>query len=282
GDPRTADPCALADPAALGRYGKTDLDNDYGNFDRCDVLVSADGSDDVDVLIGMGRGSGPETSGPARTMGRVRVFSESPEEGECGRLLVLPAPDGGTTISIIARLEGEHQAGAKTPPLCPIADTAVASAVTVLNRGPIPRRSPPFPARSLAHKDACTMLSNEALDTVPGIDAKDPEVDYGGWGCEWQSTTRTIHVSLRFDRGQPLSADDGSPTLLRGHRAFVEPDGEGDGTCLVRVVHRTYADQHGDDAIEMLFLVVEGKQETKQLCSMATHLAGAAATQLPA
>ncbi|WUH97821.1 protein kinase [Spirillospora sp. NBC_00431] len=282
GDPRTADPCALADPAALGRFGETRLDNDYGNFDRCDVLVSAGESDGVDVRIGMATGSGPETGVPARTMGRVQVFAKAPEEDECSRMLVLPAPDARTTISIDARLDGEPPAGGTPVPLCPIADTAVASAVAVLNRGPIPRRSPPFPAESLAHKDTCTMLGNEALDAVPGIDAKDPEINYGGWSCEWRSTTRKILVKLRFDRGQPLGADSGSPTRLGRHRAFVEPDGEGDGTCLVRVVHRTYADQNGDDAIEMLFLVVEGEPDTKRLCSMATHLAEAAATQLPA
>ncbi|MFI0410017.1 serine/threonine-protein kinase [Actinomadura sp. 3N508] len=280
GDPRTADPCALADPAALGRFGEAELDNDYGNFDRCDVLVN----DAVDVRIGMASGSGPEAGrgGPARTMGRVRVLAEAPEKDECGRMLVLPSPDGGTTISIDARQVEEPRPGDAPAPLCPIADTAVASAAAVLNRGPIPRRTPPFPPRSLAHKDACTMLGNDALDAVPGIDAGDPEVGYGGWNCEWHSTTQDIQVKLRFDRGQPLTAEDGSPTRFGAHRAFVEPDGEGEGTCLVRVVHRTYADQHGDDAIEMLFLVVQGDPSTERLCSMATRLGGAAAARLPA
>ncbi|TDD29278.1 serine/threonine protein kinase [Actinomadura sp. KC06] len=283
GDPRTADPCALADAAALGRFGEADLDNDYGNFDRCDVLVSVGENDVIDVRIGMATGSVPETGGgPARTIGRVRVIPEAPEEGECGRMLVLPPPDGGTTISIDARQTEEPRAGAAPAPLCAIADTAVASAVAVLNRGPVPRRTPPFPPQSLAHKDACTMLGNDALDVVPGIDAGDPEIDYGAWACEWHSTTRDIQVKLRFDRGQPLGAEDGSPTRLGGRRAFVEPDAEGDGTCLVRVVHRTYADQNGDDAIEMLYLVVQGDPPTDRLCSMATSLAGAAATQLPA
>ncbi|TMQ93559.1 serine/threonine protein kinase [Actinomadura soli] len=285
GDPRTADPCALADPAALGRFGEAELDNDYGNFDRCDVLVSVGEAehDVIDVRIGMATGAGPESGGgPARTIGRVRVVAEAPEEGECGRMLVLPSPDGGTTVSIDARQTDEPPAGAAPAPLCPIADTAVASAAAVLNRGPLPRRTPPFPPQSLAHKDTCTMLGNDALDVVPGIDARDPEIDYGGWGCEWHSTTQDIQVKLRFDRGQPLTAEDGSPTRLGGRRAFVEPDGEGGGTCLVRVVHRTYADQHGDDAIEMLFLVVQGEPPTERLCSMATSLAGAAAARLPA
>ncbi|MFC7583835.1 hypothetical protein ACFQYP_08765 [Nonomuraea antimicrobica] len=39
GDRRTVDPCALLRPAALVRFGRTELDPDYGNFDRCDVLI---------------------------------------------------------------------------------------------------------------------------------------------------------------------------------------------------------------------------------------------------
>ncbi|MFC6929411.1 hypothetical protein ACFQHO_02965 [Actinomadura yumaensis] len=88
-------------------------------------------------------------------------------------------------------------------------------------------------------------------------------------------------MKLRFDRGQPLGAADGRPTRLGGRRAFVQPDGEGDGTCLVRVVHRSYADQNGEDAIEMLFLVVQGSAETRTQCSMATRLANSAAGALP-
>src|SRR5262249_45089814 len=36
---RTADPCKLLDAASLSRFGATELDPDYGEIDRCDVLV---------------------------------------------------------------------------------------------------------------------------------------------------------------------------------------------------------------------------------------------------
>ncbi|MFC4048747.1 serine/threonine-protein kinase [Actinomadura syzygii] len=278
GDPRTADPCALTDPSALRKFGGTELDNDYGNFDRCDVLVSTGGDGEVDVKFDLDTGGGPETAGPARTIGRVRVVEDRAEDDFCGRILVLPPPDAGTTIVVDA-----HQTQGRPVPLCPIAETAAVRAVAALNRAPLARRSPPFPARSLAHRNACAMIGPGALDIVPGVDAAEPDVGFGGWGCEWGSTTRDIDVHLFFDRGQPpTAADDGNPTRLRGRPAFVQPKGDGDGTCVVRVVHRTYSDQHGDEAAELLYLVARGAPPVKELCAMATTLADAAAAQLPA
>ncbi|WP_067460261.1 serine/threonine-protein kinase [Actinomadura macra] len=276
GDPHTADPCALADPAALGKYGETELDNDYGNFDRCDVLVDPGAKSEVDVKINFSAGPAPEPTGPVRAVGRFRVVEDRAEGDECGRRLLLPVPDGDTSIIVLA-----HETKEGPAPLCAIADTAAARAVAVLGRGPLPRR-PRLPAESLAHWNACAILSGDALDAVPGIDAAEPDVGFGGWDCEWHSTTQDIQVKLRFDRGPPLTAVDGSPTRLRGHRAFVSPDEEGNGTCLVRVVHRTYSDQHDEDAVEVLFLVVQGEPPTKRLCALATDLADAATAQLPA
>ena len=39
GDVRTAEPCALADLAVLRPYGETQLEPDWGSFERCDVFV---------------------------------------------------------------------------------------------------------------------------------------------------------------------------------------------------------------------------------------------------
>ncbi|WP_242902748.1 serine/threonine-protein kinase [Actinomadura terrae] len=279
GDPHTVDPCALLDPAVLGRFGGTELDVDYGNFDRCDVLVTMGGNGDggeVDVEVDLEAEAAPETAGPLKTMGRVQVVQDPEEDDHCGRKLLLPSPDVGTTILVDAQHTDD-----KTGPLCAVADAAVAKAVAVLNHGPVPRRRAPFPAASLANRNACVLLGARALDIIPGIDAGDPKSGFGGWDCNWRSTTRRIFVKLRFDRGQPLGPRDGNPTRLRNHQAFVDPNGDGDGTCVVRVVHRKYPDQQGKEAIEMLYLKLEGDPPTKQLCSMATSLADAAAAQLP-
>ncbi|GCD93742.1 hypothetical protein [Embleya hyalina] len=52
------------------------------------------------------------------------------------------------------------------------------------------------------------MLDAKAFGVVPGIDAKNPDPPFGGWACDWRSTTDDIQVSLRFDRpGLPDSPD---------------------------------------------------------------------------
>jgi hypothetical protein len=212
---------------------------------------------------------------PAKNVGAVRLIEDPAESDECNRTLLLPT-DRGTNVTVTARQTEDGKA-----PLCEIADVATAGAAGVLNRGPLARRSPPLPERSLAHRDACALLGADALDKVPGIDAGDPDVGFGGWDCDWHSTTRDLGIGLRFDRDQPLDAADGSPTRLHGYRAFVEAEGDGDDTCLVRTVYRTYADQDGRPAIEMLYLVVGGEWPTDRLCALATELADSAAAALP-
>ncbi|MWA02631.1 protein kinase [Actinomadura sp. LD22] len=277
GDPRTADPCALASAAALGRFGDTDLDGHYGNFDRCDVLVSSRKDGLVDVMLEFDDRADPEPGSRTRTVGRIGVEEEPPGGDECVRTLRLPGKDAGTAIDVVAQQEDGGPAQ-----LCAIADVAAAGATAVLNRGALPRRSPPLDAASLARQDACTLLDARALDVVPGIDATDPRVDFARWGCSWHSTTRDIQVKLRFDQGQPLTADDGRPTVLGGFHTYVDPGGDGDGSCLARLVYRTHTARYGGKAVEVVNVVVQGKAPSKQRCSLATTLASSAARSLPA
>ncbi|GAA2403647.1 hypothetical protein GCM10010191_09020 [Actinomadura vinacea] len=227
------------------------------------------------MKVELNNASEPETAAPAKSVGTVRLFEDPAESDECNRTLILTT-DPGTNVTVTARQTEDGKA-----PLCEIADVAAAGAMGVLNKGPIARRSPPFPARSLAHRNACALLGADALDIVPGIDAGDPDVGFGGWDCEWHSTTRDLDIELRFDRDQPLTAADGNPTRLRGYRTFIEAEGDGEETCLVRTVVREYVDQKGRTAIEMLYLVVSGEQPADRLCSMGTRLADSAAAALP-
>ncbi|MFD9906836.1 serine/threonine-protein kinase [Streptomyces sp. NPDC059063] len=268
GEHRTADPCALADPAALKRFGDAQLDRDYGNFDRCDVIVDTGEGDDVDVEIHFDTGGAPEEPAPYRTVGRVALVKEADDSDVCVRTL-LPADDPGVDISVaVQQDEGDA-------PLCAMADAAAERAVETLNRGPIARRPAP-PAGSLVRQDACALLDAKTLEAIPGIDARDPDVHFGAWDCEWESTTGDLSLEVRFDRGQPPTADDGTLTRVDGRRAVVEPDAEGPRTCLVRVVHRTYTDARGDKAVETLNVTVKGDPSPDRLRRLATRFAAAA------
>ncbi|MBB5158521.1 serine/threonine-protein kinase [Saccharopolyspora phatthalungensis] len=271
GDPRTADPCALTDPAALGRFGETDQDTDYGNFDRCDVIVQAGGSE-VDLKVQFANATDAALPGPVEQAGEIGIVREPAAGDECERTLLLPDR---FRVVISAKQNGEGVAD-----LCGIAETATASAVRVASLGEIPRRATPEPA-SLINADACAVLDNEALTRFPGVDAINPQIGFGGWTCRWRSTTSPLSLVVRFDRNQPLNAADGRPIRLAGHRAFVEHDGYGDKSCQVSVVHRPYFARDAEPMVELLLVVVTGDRPPEQLCGLATSLAEPAAAGLP-
>jgi hypothetical protein len=107
------------------------------------------------------------------------------------------------------------------------------------------------------------------------------EAGYADWDCRWSSNTSDTTVDLRFDRNQPLDSRDGTPIQFGDRSAFVEPDGDGDGSCVVEVVHRTFKTADDGPISEIMMVTVDGKQPQSQLCGTATDLAGSAAAKLP-
>ncbi|NUP40769.1 MAG: serine/threonine protein kinase [Streptomyces sp.] len=276
GNPRTVDPCALLSTGSFERFGhEAQLDPQYGNYDRCDVVLSSDDDDIVDVTADLDTEDPPSTAA-ARTSGKVSVVTQPAESGWCGRTLVLSGVRD-TVIRVEAKLTDDTKA-----PLCDIADAAVEHAVTVLNRGEVPRRSPELPADSLAQQDACGLLHGRALEVVPGIDARDPDVGFGRWTCDWASTTNRMTVRLVFDQGVLSIPDNARFTELAGHDAVVMPEYEGDGSCTVDVFNRPYRSSD-DRPTERLRLVVGGaRAKDRPSCETATDLARSATAALSA
>ncbi|MFI1021673.1 serine/threonine-protein kinase [Streptomyces olivaceus] len=280
GDPRTADVCALADPAALDQFGAGDVrvDVDYGNFDRCDVLVGVDDETRIDTSVRLLDGSPPEGSRPVRTVGRIGIREEQADGDECKRLLT----SGGDTARVEVRVnmgKGSVVGGSAT--LCTVADKAAASAAQVLDRGPVPRRSPAYPRTSLAWADACALLDAEALSAVPGLKVDVPEVGVAKWRCKWSSDVDELSATIAFFRDQPRSAVGGATSrTLSGYRTVVGPDDS--DTCSAFVEYRRYSGQDGETAAEMVRLDATGGRPMDQLCTMATDLATATAASLRA
>jgi hypothetical protein len=287
GDHRTADPCALLNPAALSRFGDAQLDPAYGNFDRCDVVVSAGAPSGIVIEVEFGEVSGPRSPASAPASGRVSVLKPAPSSSECDRTLVLSG-DGDVNVFVTAKtVSGSETASPSL--LRAMADAGTDSAAKALNAVPagrtIARRTTPFPAGSLYYKDACTLLTPHALEVVPGVDADHPELFYGHWECRWTSTTRAITVDLIFDRGSQLNAaDDGTPTRLGGRRAFIALPGAEGNSSVVKVFNRSYTAVGGEPEDEVLQLTVDGSGSgpASRQRTMATQLAAAAATALSA
>jgi hypothetical protein len=169
-----------------------------------------------------------------------------------------------------------------TATLCTVADKAAASAAEVLDRGPVPRRSPAYPRTSLAWANACELLDAKALSVVPGIEFDVPDVGVANWSCKWSSDVDELDARIAFFRDQPKSAVDGATTVtLSGYRTVVEPDDDGD-SCTAFVEYRRYSGQGAETAAEMVRLDVAGQRPVDRLCTMAEDLAASAAAELRA
>lgn len=280
GDARTADPCSLLDPASLDGFGRTELTADYGNFDRCDVLVEAGDESAADVAVTF-IGADLEAGSQVRTErhGRGTVVREPLSGDECERILGLA---DGQYVQVRAR-----RTEASSPGLCAMADAATDHALVVLDRGRVPRRPGPPPPGSLEGAHACALLDAAALVRVPGMDttggggAARPEAGFGDWECRWDSTAGAAGVQVLFDRNSPLDAEDGQPAVLGGRQSFVAPEYQDEGTCTARIVNRTYKDLAGDAGQELVELTVSGSGPVGQLCDTARELGAVAAAGLP-
>lgn len=266
GDPHTADPCALADQNAVRGFGHTELNAEYGNFNRCDVLIDTGAEDPVDVDIELATAAVPNTVRP----GVYTVDRHPAGDGACDRRIPVTAE---YDVWVTAKSDGPGD-------LCAIADAATSAAVARLGQGPLPRRAP-FAAGSLATADACALVDPGALARLPGVDAVHPEIGFGHWDCRWNSTLNDTSLRVAFDHSQPMSADDGTPTRIAGRTAFVAPDADADHSCTVDVVHRETADANGDPLDEILKVIVSGAGPGQGFCGMATEFATDAAGHLP-
>ncbi|HEY3682209.1 MAG TPA: serine/threonine-protein kinase [Streptosporangiaceae bacterium] len=276
GEPATADPCGLMDAASLRGFGATEKVTDYGAFNRCDVLVATrSGHDDLaDIEVDLDTGPWPKPgAGDKLTRtGRVEVLRVAGGDSEeCDQAVLLPDHN---VVYVTAKRTGDGRIG-----LCKAATAATGHAVTVLGRGPVPRRTAPPPPAALARTNTCGLLDDTALGRVPGIDAGHPERGFAGWDCAWNGG---LSVRLRFDRNTPLTAgEDGKAARFHGRAGFVQKNGDGDHTCLVQVVYDTYTDTGGDPVDAIVYLVVEGSAKMTTLCGHAKALAGDAAARLP-
>lgn len=274
GDPRTADPCALMEPGPLAGFGAAREDPDYGNFNRCDVLVDRGGTEtDVRVELDLADGA-PE--GRATQLAGVRVLSEPAQDGECDREIPMP---GGYALYVTAAVEDGTVGGSR---LCGMADAATGYAAAVLGRGMITRRGGTFPVGSLARNDACALPGTAGLAALPGLAGAPPEPGYANWECRWHSTSSDLSVELRFDRNAPLdTADDGALLRLAGRDVYLQAGGDGDGTCVAMIEQRRYRDVAGDPTVELVYLELAGSGGAAQLCSRTRALATATARRLP-
>jgi eukaryotic-like serine/threonine-protein kinase len=149
GDAVMADPCALTDPSVLAQFGTATRDSAYGNFKRCDVLVSTKDGAQVDVSVEFEKPASPRGTreGPAP----LQVVPLPENDRQC--MHVVPLADQ-NRVTITAEL----QRGPRPASLCALSSAASDRVVAVLGHGEVPRRGVPPSRESLAWVNACTLL----------------------------------------------------------------------------------------------------------------------------
>ncbi|MFE4969508.1 protein kinase [Streptomyces sp. NPDC056660] len=269
GEARTADPCKLLDAASLSRFGGTELDPDYGEIDRCDVLVkNNDGDDNADVQVNLDADQDDyEGDLTTRVVGHLTVVDLKPDDDSCERAVL-------TADRHQIRIVGK-KLGKVAPDPCDLADAATDHVVGVLDDGPVPRRTARPAADSLARLDACALLGAADLARVPGVDADNRDRGFGGWDCDWSSDDGNREVEIQFSRDNSLDSDDGHPVEIAGARGYFVADEAEDDSCTVRTPHRTYTDSAGDHTVELFQLTVYAPLPEKKLCGDAENLAAA-------
>ncbi|WP_262701116.1 MULTISPECIES: serine/threonine-protein kinase [Streptomyces] len=276
GDARTADPCKLLNPASLSRFGETVLDPDYGEIDRCDVLLEGESGDDIaDVQLNFSADP-PEPGGdvPTRRVGNVTVGAYQRDGDECLRNIA--SADRKQIWIITERLD------TPAPDPCQLGDAATDYAVSVLDRGQVPRRSGRPVASSLLRGHACRVLDGDELKRVAGVRVADRDPGFGDWQCEWTDGSGDAGVKVVFNRDNQFTTDDGERAVIAGKRSSVSPNEWDDDSCLVRVLHRSYRNSLGDDTVEFMSLNFFGPGSTEKLCKTAKALAATAVKKLPA
>lgn len=273
GNPRTADPCSLMMASAFNGFGDPSLSTDYGNFNRCDVIVQGSGGSVVDVELELEvPGWYPDPSLSQKPLPRtVRIVRGRSTDKSCDRPLILP--DRNLVLINARQTETGHA------DLCAMADTQDRVALTSLRTTGVRRRAP-LGAASLSNLNACPLLDTRALQATPGIAGSTRKQGFADWACRWDSNSVNSYVNLLFDQGRPLDTSDGHPVRLHGLMTYIQPYDDGTGTCVAQMVYRQYTDSTGQTTQDRVRLTFGGDGTESQLCTSVTRLADDVAVHL--
>ncbi len=269
-DARTVDPCALVDPAALGRTaggGPARLVPDLGAPAACTVDVPGPRGDLV-LVTTLEPVATTVTAGEEQRVGPLLVRRVPPRPGVCTRTVV-------TTEGVQVALDAVVPAGSGADP-CPVADAATDGAVAALSRGiTLPRRAVDHPPGALTTLDACGLLTPADLAGVPGLDPARVVPGVAGWSCRWgtgEGDGSVVTVGVTRRRAVAPTED------VAGRAAVVTP---GPGSCTTALVQRALTAPDGGPRVELLEVIVFGGGPPAALCDGSRTLAAATGPRLP-
>ncbi|GLZ30925.1 hypothetical protein Lesp02_31140 [Lentzea sp. NBRC 105346] len=264
GEERTAEPCALLQADDFREFGAPELKPNWGNFNRCDVLIDVKRDKKIDVELQLATMVSQRRDAFWRTIAAppFEVLEIPPSGPECNRLIIVDDRYG---VRVSTEMDNSPA------DLCRIADIAVERARTVLRAGQIPRRAKEFPPKSAARINACELLPADAL---PGLNGGVNV--FGGWSCKWRSEVTASDVHVRYDQHAVRSPTKGTLKPVGGHEAYVEKKAK---ECIYRVPYPPSI-RPELALVDHLLVSVTNDRPEQERCAAAEQLTKAAADNM--
>ncbi len=277
GDLRTVDPCTLADPAALQRFGPTENAGTV-SLDYCLLHVKQNNGSLVQLAIGeLAAGDSDQQGDPVAQRGPLRVVQNAPLPGHCTRQIMF-------ADNVAMQVSADLLVGDPAAGLCAIAQAGAEAAASALEQHRVGHRR--YPANSLALVDPCTLLDSAAVRQIPGLEEAKPQSNPAGHRCMWGAQSAdSPRVQFMHTAGEPPKVLHGAAVeeSIAGRRTVLSVVG-GDPRvplCSAETGHIPFGDPAaGQVEVAMLVVAVPGMTGT-DACEFARGLAGQAWPHLP-
>lgn len=279
GEVRTADPCSLIDPSALGGIGTPQVLSAFGDVAACSVGVNRP-SDYGFVTATIYAETLAPPSGVSAKTGELTIHRTAEYQRTCSRTIVLP---DGYRVEVYAGTA----TGDTTFPVCELADTATDNAASIIGAGEVGHRDPDVPRNSLLSVRACDLIDQAAIGSVPSL-RNLRERGYNDWSCQYGADPAFpsgARLYVTFTRYSDLDGGGGVFTL-DGRSAATFPSASGQSSCEVAVAQRSFTAPAGNQRLEVLSIRLSLASDQPgagpaAACAKATDLARTATPRMP-
>src|SRR5262249_38626521 len=139
---------------------------------------------------------------------------------------------------------------------------------------------------SLVGVDACALVDEPTLRTIPGLQLDQRIRPDGTWSCEWGEGPHVADPPIVWiSMSRDFSLPSGDATTIRGRAATVDSaSSDADGiSCQIALTQRSYQGIYDDPQVDMLLVVVHLNVAAPPdaQCTAARTIAEAAAAKLP-
>lgn len=274
GDFATYDPCSVVHPAVFDEFGGAGIVPDRQSFETCPLGLTT-GTGPVTISVGRLAVPGEQVTRIAELDGGWWIAQSYRSESACTQGLVF-------TDDVLLEVGAQGAAGAD---FCALAEVGVRMVADVLSGGQASHRV--YPENSLALRDPCAMVTDEAVRDLPGFGTARRGQAPARHTCEWfeVSSGEATTLTVSFTVGSPpvAAGDEDEERAIAGRKTVVSPyRGEsGSFLCTVSTAHvpSTLSDRLG--AVELATVSTYDPRGREVGCASAVTVATEVWAHLP-